>query len=726
MSENNSFEIDELWAAFDQDFRENLDLAEEVLLKLESEPADGPLVAALFRAMHTFKGVARMMGLTVLEGLSHRAETLVSLVRDEGVALDEEMTDMLYQVIDLLRNLQVEVLSKRSDVRPEQVEPAQTHLSGLIDSRKPTGQAAAEIQQPPATPNLPTTEVLPVVSTPLETVIVSPPDALPEVEPLDDMVVEHINPACDTTYVEIFLEICGEQIPRIAAALQGLVAGRTEAGDELTAEIDALKLAAEGMGYSDVCTHLDKMLAIEQALVCADAGIPSARTRSLLELQRCKLGLAAELMDIQDCARQIGVERSLDLENFVWPGKQSPLEAQPEAVLLAEDEALYSSTANPASKRVSPELPELMEAVGEMVADQATSHRLLARLTENDLEKSILRRIEIALTEGADIRHELAAFLEEWAHDMDTLYRADVKLGAALSEFQEQVRSLGVCPAADLLEPLEQLVLELSTQAQKEVALTLEGWEVELDQGMVPVLDRVVRLLLQYSIENCIEMPAERESAGKPRQARLSVSLCQRETAVQVTVKDDGAQFDAVRARLEMAEEEQALSMRNSRLQVQNNPEGGLSYTVQVPVDLTVVDGMVVRAGSVLYVVPVNAIQRITVPEQAELARASAGGGDTLVRQADHWLPVYPLSGLESRANGYLGSLVVVIEKEGRQVALAVDELIGRQQVLIRSLSGQLAQVRDAAGCALLGEGEVGMLLDLSAILGRYQCVEMD
>ncbi len=721
MSPNNSSEIDELWAAFDQDFRENLDLAEDVLLKLEGEPADSGMVAALFRAMHTFKGVARMMGLSVLEGLSHRAETLVSLVRDEGVPLDSEMTEMLYAIIDQLRSLQAEVLSSHTDAAPEQVEPALARLSYLIESRKPSGGTSPLPQQASTAQ-----EPAPAGPAPAEPEAIPPPAAETprEPEPVAELVVEHIDPACNSTYLDIFLEIAAEQIPKLEDGLQGLAAHPQGAFAALVAEIDTLKLAAEGMGFTEVCALLDSILETAQALSRSDS--VTASTQNLLALQRSKLDLADEFLHILDCAGQLGVERSLDLAAFIWPVKGIKSEVQPAPLLLPLSPGRDDSRLESAPDRTSRALPGLMEAVGEMVADQATSHRLLTRLIDDDLGKSILRLVETALADGTDVRRCLVSFLEEWSHHMDTLYRVDVKLGAALSELQEQVRSLGICPAADLLDPLVAMVHEFSTRNEKEVGLVLEGGEVELDQAIVEVLGRVLPDLVRYAIERSIETPAQREAAGKPRQARLEISLAQKETAIQVLVQDDGAGIDSPRTgrdavRADLIEVSQALASRDGGLQIQNNPQGGLCFSLQVPIDLTVVDGMVMRAGSILYVVPVSAIQRIAVPDQADLACASAGGGYTLVRQAEHWLPIYPLSGLEKRVNGYLGCLVVVIERENRQVALAVDELIGRQQVLIRSLTGQLAHARDAAGCALLGEGEVAILLDLSSISSRFQ-----
>lgn len=113
---------DEVWSLFAEEGGEALDLMEEALLKLESDPRDAGEVARLFRAVHTFKGQARMMGLSLIESLAHDAEEVAALVRDEGVCLTPEMVDLLLEVLDRLRQMLDHAVVHRSDV---DLSPAQ-------------------------------------------------------------------------------------------------------------------------------------------------------------------------------------------------------------------------------------------------------------------------------------------------------------------------------------------------------------------------------------------------------------------------------------------------------------------------------------------------------------------------------------------------------------------------------------------------------------------------
>jgi two-component system, chemotaxis family, sensor kinase CheA len=163
---------------------------------------------------------------------------------------------------------------------------------------------------------------------------------------------------------------------------------------------------------------------------------------------------------------------------------------------------------------------------------------------------------------------------------------------------------------------------------------------------------------------------------------------------------------------------------------------------VTMPLAMVVLDGMVVRVGEVMYVVPIDAIQRIVHSRESELMRVSADEGRYML-QLDHndVLPVQFLvrKGRGSQNNGHTEHLkapepqkaaktaapeeqkhlFVVAGKESRRVALSIDELIGQQMVLIRPLQGYLSAIRGVTGCALLGSGGVGMVLDMGFVLNQ-------
>jgi two-component system chemotaxis sensor kinase CheA len=163
------------------------------------------------------------------------------------------------------------------------------------------------------------------------------------------------------------------------------------------------------------------------------------------------------------------------------------------------------------------------------------------------------------------------------------------------------------------------------------------------------------------------------------------------------------------------------LQAHRGRLSIVGEPGEGTRFSLELPLDTVVIDGMVVRAGGVHYVVPVGAIQRIVKPEKRQVVRLdvrhspSADGNRRVLQLGEELVPIQTLVG-DTVSHVPDEGLLLVIEGGERGVALVVDELIGQQQVLIQPLQGYMADVPGVSGYALLGEGDVGMVLDLSRV----------
>jgi two-component system chemotaxis sensor kinase CheA len=114
-----SDELDEVWGLYADEGEQSLEAMEDALLILKSTPTDTNTIGSLFRAMHTFKGNSRVMGLSVIESRAHVAEDLIGLVRDEGVPLDDELTDLLLEMVDILHPMLSQVCSTQLDATPD-------------------------------------------------------------------------------------------------------------------------------------------------------------------------------------------------------------------------------------------------------------------------------------------------------------------------------------------------------------------------------------------------------------------------------------------------------------------------------------------------------------------------------------------------------------------------------------------------------------------------------
>ena len=431
-------------------------------------------------------------------------------------------------------------------------------------------------------------------------------------------------------------------------------------------------------------------------------------------------------------------------------------------------------------------ISELNEIIGGLVADQSTIQRVINRLSEGDTKEIILRILHNNLDSfrlGKDTWEKLKRGLEQfwnaWETDFSSLAQTEVKQSAALVELQEKTRALGLQSANVILDPLPRLAQSLALRQGKQLTIDCLGGETELDQHSSSLLSNTLQSLLVYCVSESLETPDRRQKAGKAVTGHIKVMVTRTENHSIITIEDDGRGLDAdkikQRARdlgwknipttsddlikavfrpdfypptgtqINLAVLASGLQARHGSLSLNAMPGQGQRFTIRLPLEMVVLDGMVVRVGDVSYIVPVNAIQRIVQPSDQDLVTSSAGKVGALLNLEGKVYPVRRFNGsnghqtapadkpsvlqdepegdkqktineqTEPNVNEH-NRLLVIIEKEPQAVALEVNELKGRQSVLVQPLSGHMVNARNAVGCALLGEGEVGMVLNLDAL----------
>jgi len=370
---------------------------------------------------------------------------------------------------------------------------------------------------------------------------------------------------------------------------------------------------------------------------------------------------------------------------------------------------------------------DMLEAIGEAVAGQAMVHHMLTGLIEEDLVRAVETEIRKAGGEWSAAQGAVRRTLEGFTGRIEQALQAEAQLNTQLARLQEEAIAVRTRSATLLLKPLEAFAEAAARQNGRQVAVSCSGEDLVLDHTMLESLKGPLRGLLTFCATRSIETPDARVAKGKDGRGRIRVGLVRQDDHVAVTVEDDG---DAAAGADEFADIQAGLRGQGGDLRVVALPTGGMRFHVTMPMAMVVLDGMVVRVGEVRYVVPLDAIQRIVHSPSQDIMRVSADHGRTMLKLGQE--DVVPVGFLETGAAaddgvGLLAApdagdsrhLFVVVGKLARRVAVSVDELIGQQVVLVRPLQGYLSGIRGVTGCALLGGGEVGMVLDMGHVLGQ-------
>jgi two-component system, chemotaxis family, sensor kinase CheA len=410
--------------------------------------------------------------------------------------------------------------------------------------------------------------------------------------------------------------------------------------------------------------------------------------------------------------------------NGTEPGSDSPGIAPPASEAIpAPPEARHPENF---SVRVDTgKLDHLLEMVGEMVIAQSLirNHPLLA----------------------ASVDERLLA-------DMG-------QLGRSTAEVQRTTMALRMLPVGQLFQRTARQVRDLSRKTGKPVALEVSGEDTDIDKTIAEELADPLLHMVRNAIDHGIETPEERARAGKPPAAVIGLKAYHRAGQIVIEVSDDGRGLNrerilakAVESRIvdpgaqlsdseicqlifepgfSTAEKVSSVSGRGvgmdvvrrnvqklrGRIDINSVPGQGTTFLLRLPLTLAIIEALVVTVGASRYIIPLFAVKEIFRPSPAVLSTVEGKLEMALVQ--DHLLPILRLQdrfGIASRAVSPADGLLVVAEFDGKSFCLLVDDLVGKQEVVIKSLGDAFRDIIGLAGCAILGDGQVGLILDLESI----------
>jgi two-component system, chemotaxis family, sensor kinase CheA len=335
-------------------------------------------------------------------------------------------------------------------------------------------------------------------------------------------------------------------------------------------------------------------------------------------------------------------------------------------------------------------------------------------------------------------------------------------LSQHLRELQEGVMAIRTQPVKSVFSRMPRLVRELSGQLGKDARLFITGEGTEIDKTVIEQLADPLTHLLRNAIDHGIERPDERVAGGKPAQGSIHLAAEHRSGRIVIEVADDGRGINRERvlargrerglvaADAQPSDEEidnliflpgfstaetvsnvsgrgvgmdvvrRNIQALGGRITVQSRHGEGSRFLLSLPLTLAILDGMIVAVGRESYIVPLTNIVESLRPRRQDI-HAVVGCGDVVAIRGEYVKLLYLADhfGVPDAVDDAAHGIVVVVETEDSgQLGLVVDELLGQQQVVVKSLEANYGEVTGVGGATILGNGRVALILDMAGLQG--------
>jgi two-component system chemotaxis sensor kinase CheA len=707
-----TIDISQFYQVFFDEAEELLAEKERLLLAVDIAAPDAEDLNAIFRTAHSIKGGASTFGLNDMSEVTHVLESLLDRIRKGEMALTAQHVDAFLAAKDILK-MQLDGHRNGASVDQEAVANVRMMLHDLSE-----GVIVASHQ--PTVPSFLHAEQKQEVQEGAHRYKIELPE-LPKRD-IDALVDE--------------LGLLGRvSLTPLAAGRSALIIMTHEGLDDIIA-ICSFVLNPEDLKIFEAPPLTPEQRAIEAA-----------------ERARIEDEQGYGFFDPSDAGEAPQQEQSDDERGY---GFFQPIEQ------IRREAGIVAETPQPVLAPSRPEPLEITEVAAEKKAARKASDAVHAHAESSSIRVSIEKVDQLINLVGELVITQ--AMIEQRSDGLDPMVHQ--RLLASVSQLtrntralQEAVMSIRMMPMDFVFSRFPRMVRDLASKLGKKVDFITNGAATELDKGLIERIVDPLTHLVRNSIDHGIEMPAARVAAGKSESGRLFLSAAHQGGNIVIEVADDGgglnrerilakAQSSGLPVSENMSDAEvwqlifapgfstaeivtdvsgrgvgmdvvkRNITQMGGTIDIRSAKGFGTTILISLPLTLAILDGMSIRCGEEIYILPLGFVVESLQPARSDV-KDIAGQG-RVVKVRGEYLPLIPLHQMFSitpRFTDPAEGILVILETEGRKAALFVDELVGQQQVVVKNLESNYRKVAGISGATILGDGGVALILDVAALL---------
>lgn len=731
-------DITQFYQTFFDEAEELLAEMEHLLLALDVSAPDNEQLNAIFRAAHSIKGGAATFGFTALTETTHLLENLLDRARRGELQLRTEMVDTFLETKDVLHQ---QLNAYRASSEPD--AEAMTRICAVLQQLAAEGNGAPVSAAPlaPSAPSAPAPAAPAAPApgaaggdAPAVTASGAPASAVP----------------AGQTRLKVTLTGVGEKDQVLLAeelGNLGQVAGRQSTENALHLWLDTTCDADDILA---VCCFVIEPSQIDvQDAAAAEAAAPAAPA-ALPEIPAAEPVQSSEIF-AQMPAAAAPIEVPPVAAAPVAPAIEAPV-PPPAAEPIVVPPAAPATQAGGGNGNGAQHPPEKRAAAP---AGGAAGHENSSiRVGVEKVDQLINLVGELVITQA--MLAQTASSLDPMLHDR--LFNGMGQLERNARDLQEAVMSIRMMPMDYVFSRFPRLVRDLATKLGKQIELVTFGQATELDKSLIERIIDPLTHLVRNSLDHGIETTELRVASGKDPVGQLVLSAAHQGGNIVIEVSDDGAGLrrEKILAKAQqqglpvsdsMSDEEvwqlifmpgfstaeavtdvsgrgvgmdvvkRNIQQMGGHVEILSTRGKGTTIRIVLPLTLAILDGMSVKVGPEIFILPLNFVMESLQPRRDDIRAVTGEGQVVLVR--GEYLPLVELHRAfdvpDARLDPTQG-IIVILQAEGRRFALLVDELVGQQQVVVKNLETNYRRIHGISAATIMGDGSVALIVDVAAL----------